>query len=86
MLSLIVLLLISSSVKYKLILPPDKIVETKHIKKYLESYKDKIDVKLFERIYEIEKYRKNISNRYGISQEIKKRTLDYFKGGYSEIK
>ena len=61
-------------------------IETKQIKKYLEKYKNEIDIKLFERIYEIEKYRKNISNRYRISQEIQKRVIDYFQGNYNETK
>ena len=60
-------------------------IEINQIKKYLEEYKDKIDIKLFERIYEIEKYRKNISNRYKISEDIKDRTMNYFKGNYNEI-
>jgi len=60
-------------------------IETNQIKKYLDKYKDTIDIKLFERIYEIEKYRKNISNRYKISEEIKDRTMSYFKGNFNEI-
>ncbi len=60
-------------------------IEINHIKQYLDEYKDKIDIKLFERIYEIEKYRKNISNRYKISEDIKDRTMNYFKGNYNEI-
>ena len=59
-------------------------IEINQIKKYLDKYKDKIDIKLFERIYEIEKYRKNISNRYKISEDIKDRTMNYFKGTYNE--
>ncbi|MEA3512634.1 MAG: DNA phosphorothioation system sulfurtransferase DndC [Campylobacterota bacterium] len=60
-------------------------IETNQIKKYLDEYKDKVDIKLFERIYEIEKYRKNISNRYKISEDIRDRTMNYFKGNYNEI-
>jgi len=59
-------------------------IETHQIKKYLDNYDNITDVQLFERIYEIEKYRKNISNRYKISQEIKERVMNYFKGNYSE--
>jgi DNA sulfur modification protein DndC len=59
-------------------------IEINQIKKYLDEYKDKIDIKLFERIYEIEKYRKNISTRYKISEDIKNRTMNYFKGTYNE--
>jgi DNA sulfur modification protein DndC len=59
-------------------------IETNQIKQYLDEYKDTIDIKLFERIYEIEKYRKNISNRYKISEDIKDRTMNYFKGNYNE--
>lgn len=58
--------------------------EVSPIKQYLDEYKDKIDIKLFERIYEIEKYRKNISNRYKISEDIKNRAMSYFQGNYSE--
>lgn len=60
-------------------------IEINQIKKYLDNYKDEIDIDLFERIYEIEKYRKNIFNRYKISEDIKNRTLNYFKGKYNEI-
>lgn len=60
-------------------------IEINQIKKYLDAYKDKVDIKLFERIYEIEKYRKDISNRYKISEDIKERTMNYFKGNYNEI-
>ena len=63
----------------------DAKIEINQIKKYLDDYKDRIDIKLFERIYEIEKYRKNISNRYKISEDIRDRTMNYFKGNYNEI-
>ena len=65
----------------------DKRMEINQIKKYLDNYKNDIDIdiQLFERIYEIEKYRKNISNRYKISEEIQNRSLNYFKGNYNEI-
>jgi len=60
-------------------------IETKQIKKYLDGFGDDIvDKKLFERIYEIEKYRKNISNRYKISEDIRNRAMSYYKGAYSE--
>jgi len=59
-------------------------IETKQIKKYLDEFSDMIDLNLFERIYEIEKYRKNISNRYKISEDIRNRAMSYYKGVYSE--
>ena len=62
----------------------DATIETNQIKKYLDEYKDDVDIKLFERIYEIEKYRKNISNRYKISKDIRERIMNYFKGNYNE--
>jgi len=61
-------------------------IEVNQITKYLHDYKNEIDIKLFERIYEIEKYRKNISNRYKISEDIRIRTMNYFKGNYNETK
>ncbi|MFK5977158.1 MAG: DNA phosphorothioation system sulfurtransferase DndC [Sulfurovum sp.] len=63
----------------------DTNIEINQIKQYLDEYKDRVDISLFERIYEIEKYRKNISNRYKISEDIRDRTMNYFKGNYSEI-
>jgi len=51
----------------------------------LENSKDTFNIDLFERIYEIEAYRKNISTRYGIINDIEKRIVDFYKGEYREI-
>ncbi|MCK4442058.1 MAG: DNA phosphorothioation system sulfurtransferase DndC, partial [Sulfurovaceae bacterium] len=63
----------------------DAKIKTSDIKKYLDEYQEIIDINLFQRIYEIEKYRKDISNRYKISTDIRDRTMNYFKGNYDEI-
>jgi DNA sulfur modification protein DndC len=52
----------------------------------LENLSDEFSIDLFERIYEIEAYRKNISTRYGIIGDIEKRVVDFYKGQYREIK
>jgi len=51
----------------------------------LESISDNFNIDLFERIYEIEAYRKNISTRYGIIGDIEKRIVDFYKGEYRDI-
>lgn len=63
----------------------DTKIKTSDIRNYLDEYKEMIDINLFQRIYEIEKYRKDISNRYKISTDIRNRTMNYFKGNYNEI-
>lgn len=50
-----------------------------------ELNEEGLNIELFERIYEIESYRKNISNRYGILNDIEKRIVDFYKGEYREI-
>lgn len=50
----------------------------------LESISDELNIDLFERIYEIEAYRKNISTRYGIVGDIEKRIVDFYKGQFRE--
>lgn len=50
----------------------------------LESMSDELNIDLFERIYEIEAYRKNISTRYGIVGDIEKRIVDFYKGQFRE--
>ena len=40
------------------------------------------NIDLFERIYEIQAYRKNISSRYGILNDIEKRVVDFYKGEF----
>lgn len=52
----------------------------------LESIEnDDFNIDLFERIFEVETYRKNISNRYSILNEIESKVLDFYKGEYREI-
>lgn len=50
----------------------------------LEQYSDELNIDLFERIYEIEAYRKNIGTRYAITGDIEKRVIDYYKGQFRE--
>jgi DNA sulfur modification protein DndC len=50
----------------------------------LEKVESKLNIDLFERIYETEAYRKNISARYGIIKDIEKRVVDFYKGEYRE--
>lgn len=53
------------------------------IRNDLESIKnDDFNIDLFERIFEVETYRKNISNRYSILNEIESKVLDFYKGEY----
>lgn len=54
------------------------------LRSHLERYASEINIDLFERIYEIEAYRKNISNRYGITTDLEKRVVDYYKGLFRE--
>lgn len=62
----------------------DKPTTTK-LREELEVYKDEdFNIDLFERIYEIESYRKNISNRYSIINDIEKRVVDFYKGEFRE--
>lgn len=61
-----------------------EIIEINHIEKYLLDYKDEANLELFKRVYEIEKHRKNISNRYKISEEIKEVVLNYYRGEFNE--
>ncbi len=51
----------------------------------LEKVSNEVDIDLFERIYEIEAYRKNISTRYGIIKDIEKRVMDFYRGEYREV-
>ena len=57
---------------------------TTPLRNHLEQYAGEINIDLFERIYELEAYRKNISSRYGITNDIEKRTVDYQKGQFRE--
>lgn len=50
----------------------------------LENIGEEFNIDLFERLYEIEAYRKNISTRYGITSDIEKRTVDFYKGQFRE--
>jgi len=61
----------------------DKSIETP-LRTKLKKYEDKLNIDLFERIYEIEAYRKNISTRYGVIKDIEKRVVDFYKGEYRE--
>lgn len=54
------------------------------LRKKLTNYSDELNIDLFERIYEIEAYRKNISTRYGIIGDIEKRIVDFYKGEFRE--
>lgn len=56
------------------------------LRKDLESIEnDDFNIDLFERIFEVETYRKNISNRYSILNEIESKVIDFYKGEYREI-
>ncbi|HEX5329410.1 DNA phosphorothioation system sulfurtransferase DndC [Sulfuricurvum sp.] len=57
---------------------------TTPLRSKLENYSDELNIDLFERIYEIEVYRKNISTRYGIIGEIEKRIVNFYKGQFRE--
>ena len=61
----------------------NKTVETP-LRTKLDSMSDKFNIDLFERIYEIEAYRKNISTRYGVIGDIEKRVVDFYKGEFRE--
>jgi len=61
----------------------DENVETP-LRTKLENIDNKVNIDLFERIYEIEAYRKNISTRYGIIKDIEKRVVDFYHGEYRE--
>jgi DNA sulfur modification protein DndC len=62
----------------------NKTVETL-LRSKLESLgDDEFNIDLFERIYEIEAYRKNISTRYGVIGDIEKRVVDFYKGEFRE--
>ena len=61
----------------------NKTVETP-LRSKLESMSDEFNIDLFERIYEIEAYRKNISTRYGVIGDIEKRVVDFYKGEFRE--
>lgn len=61
----------------------DKKVETP-LRSKLESISDELNIDLFERIYEIEAYRKNIATRYGVIGDIEKRVVDFYKGEFRE--
>lgn len=50
----------------------------------LESIDEEFNIDLFERIYEIETYRKSIATRYGIIGDIEKRIVDFYKGQFRE--
>ncbi len=63
----------------------DKLISTE-LRAELESFdEDDFNIDLFERIYELESYRKNISNRYGVINDIEKRVVDFYKGEFREI-
>jgi len=56
------------------------------LREELEEFDEEdFNIDLFERIYELESYRKNISNRYGIINDIEKRVIDFYKGEFREI-
>lgn len=58
---------------------------TTELREELENINDEdFNMDLFERIYEIESYRKNISNRYAIINDIEKRVVDFYKGEFRE--
>jgi DNA sulfur modification protein DndC len=57
---------------------------TTPLRSKLEKVESPLNIDLFERIYEIEAYRKNISTRYGIIKDIEKRVVDFYKGEYRE--
>ncbi|MEA2019326.1 MAG: DNA phosphorothioation system sulfurtransferase DndC [Campylobacterota bacterium] len=58
---------------------------TTDLREELEEFSsENFNIDLFERIYEIETYRKNISNRYGIIGDIEKKVIDFYKGEFRE--
>jgi len=59
---------------------------TTELREELEAIDDEdFNIDLFERIYEIEAYRKNISNRYAIINDVEKRVVDFYKGEFREV-
>lgn len=59
---------------------------TTELREDLESIEEEnFNIDLFERIIETQAYRKNISNRYGILNDIEKRVVDFYKGEFREI-
>lgn len=50
----------------------------------LENMGEELNIDLFERLYEIEAYRKNIATRYGIINDLEKRVVDFYKGQFRE--
>ncbi|QKJ23985.1 DNA phosphorothioation system sulfurtransferase DndC [Poseidonibacter lekithochrous] len=62
----------------------NKTVETELRSELEEMDEENFNIDLFERIYEIQSYRKNISNRYGILNDIEKRVVDFYKGEFRE--
>lgn len=58
---------------------------TTDLREELETFaEENFNIDLFERIYEIEAYRKNISNRYAIINDIEKKVVDFYKGEFRE--
>ncbi|NBK99342.1 MAG: DNA phosphorothioation system sulfurtransferase DndC, partial [Erysipelotrichia bacterium] len=52
---------------------------TTDLREELETFaEENFNIDLFERIYEIEAYRKNISNRYAIINDIEKKVVDFY--------
>lgn len=62
----------------------DKTIITELRAELEEFTEENFNIDLFERIHEIEAYRKNISNRYGILNDIEKRVVDFYKGEFRE--
>lgn len=59
---------------------------TTELREDLEALaEENFNIDLFERIYEIEAYRKNISNRYAIVNDIEKKVIDFYKGEFRAI-
>jgi hypothetical protein len=62
-----------------------KMQESNDISIALENIEiDTVGKELFARIYEIEKSRKNSSNRIGVLKEIEQRVSNYYKGSFIE--
>ena len=77
---------ISDVVKdYAKFLLDKEIIDNNDFQYYITDGKEELLDILFERIYEIEAYRKNISTRYGIIGDIEKRIVDFYKGEFREI-
>lgn len=59
---------------------------TTELRDELETMADEdFNIDVFERIYEIEAHRKNISNRYGVLNDIQSRVTNFYKGQFREI-